>query len=61
MNFIGMCKDFNSMIWKPTWEWLKKYWKEYGLITIILGVGAGLYISWGLLRSITEFNYRKKK
>ena len=52
MKFITMWKDYNDMVLKPAWKWVKTYWKEYGLFTIILGVGAGLYFKWAFLRGM---------
>lgn len=52
MKFITMWKDYNNMVLKPAWKWVKTYWKEYGLFTIILGVGAGLYFKWAFLREM---------
>lgn len=31
-----MFKDYVEMVWKPSWEWLKKYWLGYTIFIILL-------------------------
>lgn len=31
-----MIKDYIEMVWKPSWEWLKRYWLTYTIFIILL-------------------------
>lgn len=46
MKFISMCKDYWNWVMIPCWDWFKRYWKEYALLTIVFAGGVWLYYSW---------------
>lgn len=49
-------KEYNEMIWRPSWKWLKKHWKGYSVFLVILMIVP--YI-WFYRSSITECIKRK--
>lgn len=46
MKFKTMWKDYYKEVLVPAGAWFKRYWKEYGLISLILGVGVAEYLTW---------------
>lgn len=46
MKFITMWKEYYKEVIIPAFAWVKKYWKEYFLISIVIGIGMGLYYNY---------------
>ena len=43
MKMITMWKKYYSEVYVPTWNWVKRYWKEYLLQSLVIGVGVSIY------------------
>lgn len=52
MHFITMWKDYIDEVIKPSLCWLKHYWKEYFIFTLIQFVGMLFYYSYMLTRRL---------
>lgn len=46
MKFITMWKEYYKEVIIPAFAWVKKYWKEYFVISIVIGIGMGLYYNY---------------
>nr|DAE23848.1 MAG TPA: hypothetical protein [Siphoviridae sp. ct9lR64] len=46
MKFITMWKEYYKEVLIPCWDWFKRYWKEYLLVTCIISLGMGIYYSY---------------
>ena len=45
MKMITMWKKYYSEVFVPAWNWLKRYWKEHLLQSLVIGVGVSIYYS----------------
>ena len=45
-------KDYNEMVWRPSWKWMKKYWKGYSVLLVISMIVPYLWFYWS---DITEY------
>lgn len=43
MKMITMWKDYYREVIIPSLNWVDRYWKEYFLISFVLGLGVGIY------------------
>ena len=43
MKMITMWKEHYREVIIPSCDWIKRYWKEYLLLTFIFGLGVGVY------------------
>lgn len=43
MKMITMCEDYYREVMVPSWNWIKCYWKEYLLLTLIASFCVGIY------------------
>ena len=55
-------KEYNEMVMRPSWKWLKKYWKGYSVFVLVISVigGFGPYL-WYYRSDITEYIKSKFK
>lgn len=45
-------KDYNEMVWRPSWKWMKKHWKGYSVLLVISMIVPYLWFYWS---DITEY------
>lgn len=43
MKMITMWKAYHREVVVPSWNWLKRYWKEYLLFSLIISLGVDIY------------------
>lgn len=43
MKMITMWKEYYREVIIPFWNWLKRYWKEYFLVSLVIGLGVVIY------------------
>ena len=43
MKMITMWKDYYREVIIPSLNWINRYWKEYFLLSFIIGFGVGIY------------------
>ncbi len=51
-------KEYNEMVMRPSWKWLKKHWKGYSVLLVISMIAPYLWFYWG---DITEYIKSKFK
>ncbi len=51
-------KEYNEMVMRPSWKWLRKHWKGYSVLLAVSMVVSCLWFSWG---DITEYIKSKFK
>ena len=45
-------KEYNEMVMRPSWKWLKKHWKGYSVLLVISMIVPYLWFYWS---DITEY------
>lgn len=43
MKMITMWKEFYKEVIIPSWNWFKRYWKEYLLLALVIDLGVVIY------------------
>ena len=43
MKMITMWKEYYREVIIPFWNWIKRYWKEYFLLSLVIGFGLVIY------------------
>lgn len=43
MKMITMWKEYYREVIIPFWNWIKRYWKEYFLLSLVIGLGVVIY------------------
>lgn len=43
MKMITMWKEYYKEVIVPSWNWLKVYWREYFLLSLVVSLCVGIY------------------
>lgn len=43
MKMITMWKEYYKEVLVPAWDWVKRFWKEYVLLSLVIGLGVSIY------------------
>lgn len=54
-------KDYNDMIMKPSWRWLKKHWKGYLVLLVIIYAVPYLWWYSDQIKEYFQSKFRKKE
>ena len=52
MKMITMWKDYYREVIIPSLNWIDRYWKEYFLLSFIIGLGVGYTTKYSLTKFI---------
>ena len=55
---MKVLKEYNEMVMRPSWKWLKKHWKGYSVLLAISMIVPYLWFYWS---DITEYIKSKFK
>lgn len=60
---MNALKEYNEMVMKPSWKWLKKHWKGYSILLIITMLVEFIWLfGWyDYIKDSIESKYKKLK
>lgn len=60
---MNALKEYNEMVWKPAWRWMKKHWKGLSVfyITVMLVEFIWLFGWYDDIKEIIKSKYKKFK
>lgn len=60
---MNALKEYNEMVWKPSWRWMKKHWKGFSVfyITVMLVEFIWLFGWYDDIKDFIKNKYKKFK
>ena len=58
---MNALKEYNEMVWKPSWKWLKKHWKFYTMFCVFIMAIELCCLYWSSIKRFVKSKFKRNK
>lgn len=58
---MNALKEYNEMVCRPSWKWMKKHWKGYTVFLVISVVGPYIWLYWSEIVRYIKSKFKKNE